>query len=58
VNARLRNLATPEKRWIVNDHRRTPASVAEFTASVRDVVGDVDVEFVLDGFDGALPSVA
>jgi SIR2-like domain len=58
VNARLRNLATPEKRWIVIDHRPTPASAADFTAAVRDVVGDVDVEFELDGFGGVLPSAA
>lgn len=58
VNARLRNLTTPEKRWIVIDHRTTPAAATEFTGAVRDVVGDVEVEFVLDGFGGALPSVA
>jgi hypothetical protein len=57
VNAQLGHLATPEKRWIVIDHRPTPASAADFTAAVRDVVGEVDVEFVLDGFSGTLPSV-
>jgi hypothetical protein len=57
VNNRLRNLTTPEKRWIVIDHRTTPAAAEEFTGAVRDVVGDVEVEFVLDGFGGALPSV-
>ena len=57
VNNRLRNLTTPEKRWIVIEHRTTAAAASEFTATVRDVVGDVEVEFVLDGFGGALPSV-
>jgi hypothetical protein len=33
VNARLRNLATPEKRWIVVDYRATPATAADFTAA-------------------------
>jgi hypothetical protein len=58
VNARLRNLTTPEKRWIVIDYRPTPAVAADFTAAVGDVVGGVEVEFVLDGFDGRLPSTA
>jgi hypothetical protein len=57
VNARLRNLASPEKRWIVIDHRPTPGDAADFTASVRDVVGEVEVEFVLEGFGSALPEV-
>jgi hypothetical protein len=57
VNGRLRNLMTPEKRWIVIDSRSTPAAANDFTAAVRDVVGDVEVEFVLDGFAGGLPSV-
>jgi hypothetical protein len=57
VNARLRNLASPEKRWIVIDHRPTPGDAADFTASVHDVIGDVEVEFVLDGFGSALPDV-
>lgn len=57
VNARLRNLTTPEKRWIVIDRAPTPAAANDFTGAVRDVVGDGQVEFVLDGFGGALPSV-
>jgi hypothetical protein len=58
VNARLRNLASPEKRWIVIDQRPTPGDAADFTASVRDVVGEVEVEFVLNGFGSALPDVS
>jgi hypothetical protein len=57
VNARLSNLATPEKRWIVIDHRPGAVAAAAFTAAVSAVVGDVAVEFVLDGFGTAMPDV-
>jgi hypothetical protein len=58
VNDLLRDVGSREKRWIVIDQRGTTAEVNDFTGSVREVVGDVEVEFVLDGFGGNLPEVA
>lgn len=57
VNNRLRNLTTPEKRWIVIDHRDTDEAAQEFKDTVHDVIGEVEVEFVLTGFGSALPDV-
>jgi hypothetical protein len=57
VNARLRNLVVPEKRWIVIDYRVDDAAAGDFRANVRDVIGDVEVEFVLDGIGGVLPEL-
>jgi hypothetical protein len=42
----------------VIDNRPTAGEAADFTDMVRDVVGDVEVELVLDGFGAALPDVA
>lgn len=57
VNARLWDLAAPAKRWIVIDYQPTPTAANEFTDAVHEVIGDVEVEFVLDGFGSDLPSV-
>jgi hypothetical protein len=57
VNARLRNLLVPEKRWIVVDNKPTELAASVFKADVRAVIGDVEVEFVLDGVGGTLPEV-
>lgn len=57
VNARLRNLLVPEKRWIVIDYR-DEGSAPEYTALAQEIVGDVPIEFVLDGVGGTLPEVS
>lgn len=56
VNNRLRNLTTPEKRWIVIDHRDDDAA-EDFKDTVHNVIGEVEVEFVLTGFGSPLPDV-
>lgn len=58
VNARLRNLLFPEKRWIIVNQKPDDAAAADYTAHVREVVGDVEVEFVLDGVGGTLPEAS
>jgi SIR2-like domain len=56
VNARLRNINEPQKRWIVIDNRAGEAA-EEFAATARAVIGDTEIEFALDGIGGALPEV-
>jgi hypothetical protein len=57
VNMRLRNLAVPEKRWIVIDHRDSETAHG-FMAAAQDVIGDVGIEFALHGVGGSLPDVS
>jgi SIR2-like domain len=57
VNALLHNLVVPEKRWIVIDHRNA-ASTPGFIALAHRIIGDVEIEFALDGVGGALPDVS
>ena len=57
VNKCLRNLTTPEKRWIIIDHRETDEAAQDFKDTVHNVIGDVEVEFVLTGFESPLPEV-
>ena len=57
VNNRLRNLTTPEKRWIVIDHRDTDEAAQDFKDTVHNVIGEVEAEFVLTGFGSPLPDV-
>lgn len=58
VNQRLRNLLVPEKRWVVVDYRPEELAASEFTADVREVIGDAEIEVVFDGVGGALPEVS
>jgi hypothetical protein len=57
VNARLRNLRVPEKRWIIIDYKPDEEAAGNFRAEARDVIGEVGAEFVLDGMGGTLPEV-
>jgi SIR2-like domain len=57
VNNRLRNLVTPEKRWIVIDYKPDAESANEFTGLAREIIGSAEIEFVLEGFGGELPDV-
>jgi hypothetical protein len=58
VNLRLRNLLVPEKRWIVLDHQPDDVAAGSFTADVRAVIGDAEIELVFDGVGGSLPEAS